>query len=737
MTQFFFIVYVIDLIAVISFLKFDGGIKPATKVTKPTLLGGLLLIGVFSLFQPMPQTSLLMLMGLLVILSILHLFEKQDVTADLASTTKKVVGNQCILSHVRMMLKNISLFRWASMSLFLNALFIFLVKKGDLVFGSLGLEAIWDVLKTIDSFNVLGFFFFIWMLTFVLLSLYLFKRFLFSNGKNIFGMLKKELLNLGHTPIILISLFAVAFFIRMKSIYFNSNLPDSFIMPLVGANMATNGIFTFVLDWLPSLGINYHLPSGAVYFKGVPFMVSQALSFNLLGFTDIAARFPSIIFGSLSVVLIYLIGKRVYNREAGLAAAILLAFSGWAVYMSTYIRFYSMHTMFFLLSIFLYLKYRETRADGWFFSLCVILSVWNFVNPQVFVMFVVLLFLMFLDIILLNEKAKNKLIRVFSTSLILFVPLFLVWNPLPQTRTGFIQFAAYHFGFESWVFVLSLVLLGSVYTIKKWRGLRVNILFYLPFLALPYLIFVENINRDYLIPQYTTAFFPLFLLFFSIPIAWLAVSACKRLTKRKPNQLLRYVSVILAVIAVSMLFSNFISPLDEYTQESIRPDLYDYKTGGFYGYSVLKFRFGYDTVVGPDLTALPKNASIAMVNPFSQSLCWYAKINEETMDERLAPISFEMKGYDKWFRSYVKEDVRLAHYCDINVITTIPDLDEVIDSYEFGYILVSDFGLYRLDNEAFFGYVENEPRLTKRLDENDVHVYSWGVVAANSAPNNL
>jgi len=52
-----------------------------------------------------------------------------------------------------------------------------------------------------------------------------------------------------------------------------------------------------------------------------------ALAFKIFGITWWAARFPSILFGALAVVLVYLFGKELFNRQTGMLSAAILATS--------------------------------------------------------------------------------------------------------------------------------------------------------------------------------------------------------------------------------------------------------------------------------------------------------------------------------------------------------------------------------------------------------------------------
>lgn len=60
----------------------------------------------------------------------------------------------------------------------------------------------------------------------------------------------------------------------------------------------------------------------------------QAAALTAFGWNDVALRFPSVAFGMIEVAAVYALGKRAWNRRAGLAAAAICAGSFWAIFFS-------------------------------------------------------------------------------------------------------------------------------------------------------------------------------------------------------------------------------------------------------------------------------------------------------------------------------------------------------------------------------------------------------------------
>lgn len=97
-------------------------------------------------------------------------------------------------------------------------------------------------------------------------------------------------------------------------------------------------------------------PSGMIYFRGLPTLYLCALSSLIWGMNEWALRLPSVLFSSGTIVLVYLLGRRLFSTQAGLLAAFLLTFSYWDFEFARHARMYAGFTFMFLLT--LYAMYR-------------------------------------------------------------------------------------------------------------------------------------------------------------------------------------------------------------------------------------------------------------------------------------------------------------------------------------------------------------------------------------------
>lgn len=105
------------------------------------------------------------------------------------------------------------------------------------------------------------------------------------------------------------------------------------------------------------------LPSGKKYDRALPFTYSVALSFKLFGVNEFSARLPSVIFGILSIILIFFIGKSFFETKVGLIAAFLMAFLPFEIVWSRACRMYSMYQFFLVLGFFAFYKGFEDNNE--------------------------------------------------------------------------------------------------------------------------------------------------------------------------------------------------------------------------------------------------------------------------------------------------------------------------------------------------------------------------------------
>jgi len=104
--------------------------------------------------------------------------------------------------------------------------------------------------------------------------------------------------------------------------------------------------------------------SGFEYWRSFSHTLLVAVSGSIIGITDLSLRIPSILTGSLTVYLTYLIGKEFFDRDIGLIASALLAFSAWQIAWSTQVRMYALFQFLYLVSVFLIYLTVESKSKN-------------------------------------------------------------------------------------------------------------------------------------------------------------------------------------------------------------------------------------------------------------------------------------------------------------------------------------------------------------------------------------
>ena len=96
------------------------------------------------------------------------------------------------------------------------------------------------------------------------------------------------------------------------------------------------------------------MPSGMSYTRSILNTSLIALSFKIFGISEFSARIVSVIFGTLTIPLVYLMGAKAANKRVGLLAAVLITFSVWEIVWAREARMYAQFQFFYLLTAYLF-----------------------------------------------------------------------------------------------------------------------------------------------------------------------------------------------------------------------------------------------------------------------------------------------------------------------------------------------------------------------------------------------
>ncbi|MCK4592410.1 glycosyltransferase family 39 protein [Candidatus Parcubacteria bacterium] len=217
--------------------------------------------------------------------------------------------------------------------------------------------------------------------------------------------------------IILILILSVAFFSRL---YFFSQegfiTTDGVRYAIAGKNLIENGKYEV-----------FGNPE-TIFSPGYPVFIGIADYFfdNLL----FSARFISFIFGFLAVYLFYLVGKKMFNKTAGLFAAFFAATHHMFIILSNESWSESLYLFFILLIIYIYLKLLDQYKIWLAVMLGFVIGYAYLIKPEgiIFLAFPFLLFIFKKRKLGTKKAMESFLIVVFSFVLIIAPYIFFLYQ---------------------------------------------------------------------------------------------------------------------------------------------------------------------------------------------------------------------------------------------------------------------------------------------------------------------
>jgi 4-amino-4-deoxy-L-arabinose transferase-like glycosyltransferase len=232
--------------------------------------------------------------------------------------------------------------------------------------------------------------------------------------------------------------------------------------------------------------------------------------------SETIVRLPSTLFGALSVVLIFLIAKRLYTEKIGLIAALLFLTSPMLLFSSSVAMMESFSIFLILASIYFYLK--EEITTGSIFLGLIILTKWLYVLAPI----------LFVSLFFLNKPKFQKVLLSFI-SIPIFLGFYLVisWlfcsfdnaiynlvsdlfraQPIPSLMYFFINL----FFLMVYTFPLSIFFLFFVLSERSdlWKEKHL--------IGMGLLIFLTLFSNKF-IPWYSSISFPAMVLFVSLQVS--------------------------------------------------------------------------------------------------------------------------------------------------------------------------------------------------------------------------
>jgi mannosyltransferase len=204
----------------------------------------------------------------------------------------------------------------------------------------------------------------------------------------------------------------------------------------------------------------------------------------IFGTSESAVRLLSALFGILAIPMIYVVGRQLFNKQAGLVAALILAISSFNIWYSQETRMYSLMVLLALLSM--YFFWRFLQQSSLVSSVGYVLSTALLVWTHDYGWFVVIAQNIYVGTLLAISKHRTYRLRDWAVLQAIVVVLFVPWMAvliaqiLRHTATGgnlaapTIADLIYTFSEYSGTPVLLVLFLGlsvlSLFAYQKVRG---------------------------------------------------------------------------------------------------------------------------------------------------------------------------------------------------------------------------------------------------------------------------
>lgn len=167
--------------------------------------------------------------------------------------------------------------------------------------------------------------------------------------------------------------------------------------------------------------------------------------------SEIFLRFPSIIFGLISIYLTYLIGKKIINERVGIFSAAITSFSPLHIYFSGETRMYSLWTMLIMFGFYQFLKLLQKPKTIHY----ILFTLWSLL--ALYTHYFTIFFLLALNLFLILNRKKNQ--KILKNLIVLEIVIIFLFSP------WLIFFSRHHH--------------PSFWTFSPWTGIPITIFSYI------------------------------------------------------------------------------------------------------------------------------------------------------------------------------------------------------------------------------------------------------------------
>ena len=375
-----------------------------------------------------------------------------------------------------------------------------------------------------------------------------------------------------------------------------------------------------------------------------------------LGINEFWTRLPSVIFGTIAVYIVYLLGKELFNEETGLISSLIFGLSRYNIYFSQEARPYSLLVLTSALSMYFFVRFSKKTKDK-----KTLLSYFITTLLMIYTHYYALFTVLVQNIFFFKKKVLKKWIITQFLLFLSFIPqLIIFYNSFLTLKTenlgqGFIEFTYINRNFSG--------------------GILLNILF---FTLLIYSLFILSRDKKknelslmwlwllipILIPFFITIFRPVFIsrhiIFCTIPYYMIISYMITKLKKIKKH-------LVLVIIIFSLIFI---------------------------GIQIFK----YDNIPWQDLTTYvkSKNAKAILIEPGYNILPFMYYYDRNCFQEvDIYSCSAENKVYTLWGN---EEEKSYTDYAD-KIVYLKRNLNNNIE--ETDYLLYLNSNFYLVEKTEF------------------------------------
>jgi 4-amino-4-deoxy-L-arabinose transferase-like glycosyltransferase len=477
----------------------------------------------------------------------------------------------------------------------------------------------------------------------------------------------------------------IAFIFRIYHISFQSFWIDE--------SYSINAAFAILKNGIPLLD------SGLLYGKSsLLFHYILSLSILSFGFSEFSARLISVLFGSLTIPVIYFFTKELASKRNAIFVSVLMIFLSIAIAWSRQARMYAMLQFFFLLSLLFFyrwIKYKDKKN----LIYCTISSVCASLTQPLGVLLFLIYFLYLSTIFILDLKNVKKNIKftkefIFNNkkvilSILLLLALLFLWyyNSIINIllNTGMNYFSQYIFYYKSEFLIFFLWGLTGFFFINN---KKINVLLIIALIVPFYFISFHQMLFHY---RYHFMSLPLIFILSSYSFFFLYDRF-----KYLPIKII-FTGIFSYLMIISGMFT--LIPQKDYNLEYMTPQP-DFKSA----YNYIKGNYNEDSIV------------IASYSTF-------AKIYDVNVDYALEITLSRIPG----------STIKACRECDYDLYSKMPlildakQLNTLIKTNKQGFIIVDTMSSLRILDKEVKKIIQNQTILFQKDNgiNSKITVYGW------------